>query len=123
MSMCVCVCLWRVHVGVHVHVRGRVLLSRKHPRVPRTHPPHGSPRPPSQVLSSRKYPAYAAYQQRVSRFVPLPPMPKDHHPQPLTLADKLLVGWFVIGILITYLIDMEQVTTTMSMFVPMSLGS
>ena len=62
----------------------------------------------TEVLSSRKYPLYAQYQQTVSRFVPLPPTPVGV-PPPLALSDKALIGWFVLGTLITYLIDMEQV--------------
>ena len=67
----------------------------------------------TEVLSSRKYEGYAAYQQRVSRFVPLPPRPADYASlPPLCLGDKCLVCWFAVGIAITFLIDMEQVLIT-----------
>jgi steroid 5-alpha reductase family enzyme len=59
-------------------------------------------------LSSRKYPAYESYQKTVSRFIPLPPYPEGELP-PLSIKDKCFIFWFVIGILITYLIDFEQV--------------
>lgn len=58
----------------------------------------------TETLSSRKYKAYPEYQRRVSRFIPWPPQGIAD-----TLADRLLVGWFVVGFCITYLIDMEQV--------------
>ena len=54
----------------------------------------------TEVLSSRKYAGYAAYQQRVSRFLPLPPRPAGV-PPPLRLADKGFVLWFVVGTAIT----------------------
>lgn len=65
----------------------------------------------TELLSSRKYQQYGAYQRRVSRFVPLPPKPPGV-PPPLSLGDRALMGWFVLGTAITYLIDMEQVLVT-----------
>ena len=62
----------------------------------------------TETLSSRKYAAYPEYQQRVSRFVPLPPRPVGELP-PLTALDRVLIGWFLLGTAITYLIDIEQV--------------
>jgi len=65
----------------------------------------------TETLSSRKYAAFAAYQRRVSRFVPMPPCTEaDAFLPSLSLGDRLLVGWFIVGIAITYLIDIEQVT-------------
>eukprot|EP00967_Tisochrysis_lutea_P046935 scaffold57111_cov31-Tisochrysis_lutea.AAC.4 len=61
----------------------------------------------TEAISSRKYTGYAHYQRTVSKFVPWPPA-REGTP-PLKVADKLFIGWFIIGILITYLIDMEQV--------------
>merc|ERR1712136_54341 len=58
----------------------------------------------TETLSSRKYKAYPEYQRRVSRFIPWPPQGIAD-----TLADRFLVGWFVVGFCITHLIDMEQV--------------
>lgn len=64
----------------------------------------------TELLSSRKYTAFPAYQERVSRFVPLPPRPANYASlPPLSMGDKALVGWFVLGTAITFLIDMEQV--------------
>ena len=63
----------------------------------------------TETLSSRKYAAYPDYQRRVSRFLPLPPRPAGTR-APWTLTDRLLVGWFVVGLLVTFLIDVEQVT-------------
>ena len=65
----------------------------------------------TEVLSSRKYAAYAEYQRTVSRFFPLPPKPAGV-PPPLSAGDIGLVCWFVLGTLITYFIDMEQVLVT-----------
>jgi steroid 5-alpha reductase family enzyme len=65
----------------------------------------------TEALSSRKYPKYADYQRTVSRFFPLPPRPAAE-PSPMSLFDRFLVVWFVIGIGITYLIDIEQVLVT-----------
>ena len=62
----------------------------------------------TETLSSRKYAAFPEYQRRVSRFLPLPPRPPGKR-APWTLVDRLLVGWFVVGLLITFLIDIEQV--------------
>ena len=62
----------------------------------------------TETLSSRKYAAFPEYQRRVSRFLPLPPRPPGKR-APWTLVDRLLVGWFVLGLLITFLIDIEQV--------------
>ena len=62
----------------------------------------------TETLSSRKYKDYPSYQQRVSRFVPLPPRPDGPLP-PLPLADRLWMGWFVIGLAIAFCIDFEQV--------------
>ena len=63
----------------------------------------------TETLSSRKYAAFPEYQRRVSRLLPLPPRPPGKR-APWTPADRLLVGWFVLGLLITFLIDIEQVT-------------
>ena len=60
-------------------------------------------------LSSRKYPLYAEYQARVSRFFPLPPRPAGEALPPMQSRDAALIVWFVLGTLITYLIDFEQV--------------
>ena len=62
----------------------------------------------TEALSSRKYPNFPDYQRRVSRFFPLPPRPDVTLP-PMRAVDCALICWFVIGTLITYLIDMEQV--------------
>lgn len=62
----------------------------------------------TETLSSRKYAAYPEYQRRVSRFLPLPPRPAGKR-APWTLADRLLVVWFVVGLLVTFLVDIEQV--------------
>ena len=63
----------------------------------------------TEALSSRKYAAYADYQKRVSRFVPLPPKDTAADLPPMTLVDKAFVAWFVIGTMIGLCIDMEQV--------------
>jgi len=64
----------------------------------------------TELLSSRKYADYPTYQNQVSKFLPLPPRPANFaNLPPLPFTDKLLVGWFVLGAAITYLIDMEQV--------------
>ena len=62
----------------------------------------------TEMLSSRKYPQYAAYQRRVSRFFPLPPR-ADAPLAPMQLRDAALVAWFVLGTGIAFLIDMEVV--------------
>lgn len=65
----------------------------------------------TETLSSRKYPEYAAYQARVSRFVPLPPLTAKEArvPRPpLPWVDRLWMGWFVVGLAIAFLIDFEQ---------------
>ena len=62
----------------------------------------------TETLSSRKYPAFADYQRRVSRFFPLPPRDEGEL-APLSAGDAAFMGWFVVGIGITFLVDMEQV--------------
>lgn len=63
----------------------------------------------TEALSSRKYAAFADYQKRVSRFVPLPPRASAAELPPMSLVDKGFVGWFVVGTFIAFCIDMEQV--------------
>ena len=54
----------------------------------------------TEALSSRKYPEYAAYQNSVSRFMPLPPRPHGV-PPPLSTLDRAFIAWFVLGTAIT----------------------
>jgi steroid 5-alpha reductase family enzyme len=62
----------------------------------------------TETLSSRKYANFPSYQRRVSKLIPLPPRPEGVRPA-MSLLDRLLIGWFAIGLVITFLIDIEQV--------------
>ena len=62
----------------------------------------------TEVLSSRKYPQYAEYQATVSRFFPLPPLPAGER-APMRPLDAVLIGWFCVGLAVTFLVDIEAV--------------
>ncbi|EOD25086.1 hypothetical protein EMIHUDRAFT_206176 [Emiliania huxleyi CCMP1516] len=62
----------------------------------------------TEVLSSRKYPQYAEYQATVSRFFPLPPLPAGER-APMRPVDAVLIGWFCVGLAVTFLVDIEAV--------------
>ncbi|EOD07899.1 hypothetical protein EMIHUDRAFT_217878 [Emiliania huxleyi CCMP1516] len=62
----------------------------------------------TEVLPSRKYPQYAEYQATVSRFFPLPPLPAGER-APMRPVDAVLIGWFCVGLAVTFLVDIEAV--------------
>ena len=67
-------------------------------RTPRSTSPRSSPRE-----STR-----AEYQATVSRFFPLPPLPAGER-APMRPVDAVLIGWFCVGLAVTFLVDIEAV--------------